>query len=125
MHMFEACLAWLDAGGDSEWERIAAMIADLCLEKFLHPRTGALREFFDADWNPMPGEAGRVLEPGHQFEWAWLFMRWSRRTGDAKYLRAAQTPNGLRGVRVHWSRDFYRPGSKPTDDTDPTSGETA
>jgi CRISPR system Cascade subunit CasB len=40
-------------------------------------------------------------------------------------LRGAQTPNGLRGVRVRWSRDFYRPGSKPTDDTDTTSGETA
>lgn len=40
-------------------------------------------------------------------------------------LRAAQAPNGLRGVRVHWSRDFYRPGSKPTDDTDTTSGESA
>lgn len=33
-------------------------------------------------------------------------------------LRAAQTPNGLRGVRVRWSRDFYRPGSRPTDGTD-------
>lgn len=42
----------------------------------------------------------------------------------ARDLRAAQTPNGLRGVRVRWSRDFYRPGTGP-DDTDTTSGETA
>lgn len=121
MHMFEACLAWLDAGGDSEWERIAAMIADLCLEKFLHPRTGALREFFDADWNPMPGEAGRVLEPGHQFEWAWLFMRWSQRTSDAKYLRAAQTlmqiaetagTDPVRGVTFNELWDDFTPKDK-------------
>lgn len=44
----------------------------------------------------------------------------------ARDLRAAQTPDGLRGVRVRWSRDFYRPGSGPTDpdaETD-TSTET-
>jgi CRISPR system Cascade subunit CasB len=40
-------------------------------------------------------------------------------------LRAAQTPSGLRGVRVRWSRDFYRPIAGTTDDTDTTSGETA
>ena len=39
-------------------------------------------------------------------------------------LRMAQSPNGLRAVRVRWSRDFYRP-RKPADDTDTTSGETA
>ena len=89
MHMFEACLAWIEAGGDDEWRKIAAMIADLCLEKFLDPKTGALREFFDGDWNPMAGDEGRVLEPGHQFEWAWLFLRWSQKTGEHKYADAA------------------------------------
>ena len=90
MHMFEACLAWIEAGGDEKWHDIAAMLADLCLEKFIHPVNGSLREYFDGDWNPMPGDEGRVIEPGHQFEWAWLFMRWARRTGDDKYLKAAQ-----------------------------------
>ena len=89
MHMFEACLAWIEAGGDDTWRQIASMIADLCVEKFLHPVNGSLREFFDGDWNPMPGDKGRVIEPGHQFEWAWLFMRWAKKTGDDKYLKAA------------------------------------
>ena len=89
MHMFEACLAWIEVGGDEKWHDIAAMLADLCLEKFLHPVNGSLREFFDGDWNPMPGDEGRVVEPGHQFEWAWLFMRWSKITGDDKYQKAA------------------------------------
>ena len=90
MHMFEACLAWLEAGGDDEWRRIAAMIADLCIDKFLHPVNGSLREYFDGDWNPIAGEMGRIIEPGHQFEWSWLFMRWSKITGDAKFLPAAK-----------------------------------
>ena len=90
MHMFEACLAWIDAGGDATWEKIAAEIADLCMEKFLHPTNGSLREFFDGDWNPMPGEQGRIIEPGHQFEWAWLFLRWGKRTGNPAYIAAAK-----------------------------------
>lgn len=40
-------------------------------------------------------------------------------------LRAAQHPNGLRGVRVRWSRDFYRPVAGQADDADTISGETA
>ena len=90
MHMFEACLAWIEAGGDDEWRRIAAMIADLCIDKFLDSKTGSLREFFDGDWNPIAGDDGRILEPGHQFEWAWLFQRWTHKTGDARYARAAR-----------------------------------
>jgi mannose/cellobiose epimerase-like protein (N-acyl-D-glucosamine 2-epimerase family) len=90
MHMFEACLAWIEAGGDDKWREIAAEIADLCVDKFLHPETGALREFFDGDWNVMPGEAGRIVEPGHQFEWAWLFLRWAEMTGNAAYAKTAQ-----------------------------------
>lgn len=90
MHMFEACLAWIEAGGDDKWREIAAEIADLCVDKFLHPETGALREFFDGDWNVMPGEAGRIIEPGHQFEWAWLFLRWAEMTGKTSYIKTAQ-----------------------------------
>ena len=90
MHMFEASLAWMEAGGDDKWREIAAMIADLCVEKFLHPETGSLREFFDGDWNPLEGEMGRIIEPGHQFEWAWLFLRWADKTGNDTYRKTAQ-----------------------------------
>ncbi|MET3356599.1 AGE family epimerase/isomerase [Xanthobacter autotrophicus] len=86
MHLFEACLAWEEIGGDAEWSHLADEIATLCLEKFLEPQQGWLREFFDGDWAPMPGEDGRICEPGHQFEWAWLLTRWgtSRNRPDAR-----------------------------------------
>jgi mannose/cellobiose epimerase-like protein (N-acyl-D-glucosamine 2-epimerase family) len=90
MHMFEACLAWMEAGGDDTWRTTAAMIADLCVEKFLHPTNGSLREFFDGDWNALGGEMGRIVEPGHQFEWAWLFLRWAKKSGNDAYLKPAQ-----------------------------------
>lgn len=90
MHLFEACLAWIEAGGDQAWRDIAAEIVSLCLDKFLHPETGALREYFDGDWNPVTGEAGRVIEPGHQFEWAWLLIRWAKISGETRVIAPAR-----------------------------------
>lgn len=93
MHIFEACLAWLDVApdaGDAGWGRLADEIAELCLARFLHPDNGALREFFDGEWRPMPGAAGRVVEPGHQFEWGWLLLRWARPRGRDDAVAAAR-----------------------------------
>lgn len=76
MHLFEASLAWAEVDAAPVWPALADEIAALCLQRFIDPRTGALREFFDAQWRPAPGVAGRIVEPGHQFEWAWLLQRW-------------------------------------------------
>ena len=86
MHLFEACLAWVEAGGDAAWGAIADRIAVLALERMIDPKSGALFEAFDEDWNRAGDLAGRVVEPGHQFEWAWLLLRWSelRRRADAR-----------------------------------------
>lgn len=91
MHVFEASLAWIEAAGDTDpgWRELADEIGTLAIEKFLHPQNGSLREFFDGDWNPMPGEEGRIVEPGHQFEWAWLMVRWGRLSGREEAIAAA------------------------------------
>jgi mannose/cellobiose epimerase-like protein (N-acyl-D-glucosamine 2-epimerase family) len=36
-----------------------------------------LHEFFDEQWAFAPGVPGRIVEPGHQYEWAWLLLRWA------------------------------------------------
>lgn len=92
MHLFEACLASEEVEGFDTvaWTNLADEIATLCMEKFIDPETGALREFFDHDWSPMPGEKGRIVEPGHQFEWAWLLLRWAERRGNADALVKAR-----------------------------------
>jgi mannose-6-phosphate isomerase len=77
MHLFESALAWEEVGGGPEWAGLADEIARLALENFVDPQTGALREFFDAGWRATIGEGG-LIEPGHQFEWAWLLERWGR-----------------------------------------------
>jgi len=75
MHLLEACLAWAEVGRDPGWAEWAVQLVDLAMQKFIRRGSGALGETFSPDWQPAPGTAGRIIEPGHQFEWAWLLMR--------------------------------------------------
>jgi mannose/cellobiose epimerase-like protein (N-acyl-D-glucosamine 2-epimerase family) len=78
MHLLEAVLAWSDLDDDLGWRRMADGLVKLCLEKMIEPASGALREFFVADWTPAPGLVGRICEPGHHYEWAFLLHRWAK-----------------------------------------------
>ncbi len=75
MHLLESFVALYEATGSPRWRRKAEHIARLCARSFLHRETGALLEYFDAALSPLEGEEGEVVEPGHCFEWAWLFER--------------------------------------------------
>ena len=92
MHLFEAALGWEEykGRGVGPWSALADEIAELAMSHFIDPRSGALREFFDADWAPHPGEQGRIVEPGHQFEWAWLLTRWGQSRGNAEAVVKAE-----------------------------------
>lgn len=91
MHLFEAMLAWEQVDPQTPlWSVYADEIANLALTKFIDGRTGALREFFDHDWQPFPGDKGRIVEPGHQFEWAWLMGQWAGRRQNADAMKAAK-----------------------------------
>jgi mannose/cellobiose epimerase-like protein (N-acyl-D-glucosamine 2-epimerase family) len=84
MHLLEAALAWLAIDDDPRWRTMADDIAKLCLEAFIDPATGALRELFTADGAPAAGIGGRICEPGHHYEWSVLLTRWARLTGRAR-----------------------------------------
>lgn len=100
MHLLEACLAWSEAGEDPGWLEIADGVVDLALSSFIDREGGFLREFFDADWRPLDGEDGRLVEPGHQFEWAWLLARYGLMRERPDVLRAGERlyEYGLRGI---------------------------
>lgn len=89
MHLFEACLEWLDRDDDRRWSELAGEIVELALRRFQDPATGFIREFFDGNWSAMPGEDADVVEPGHQYEWAWLLLRWSQRVHDPRVFQVA------------------------------------
>jgi mannose/cellobiose epimerase-like protein (N-acyl-D-glucosamine 2-epimerase family) len=77
MHLFEATLAGAQVCSEcSLWQPLADEIAEFALAHFFDGN-GVLHEFFDTDWKFSPGIPGRIVEPGHQFEWAWLLLRWA------------------------------------------------
>lgn len=92
MHLFEACLASeaTDGFDTLAWTNLGDEIAGLCMDHFIDGETGALREFFDHDWAPAQGEKGRIVEPGHQFEWAWLLTRWGESRGSGTAIAKAR-----------------------------------
>lgn len=100
MHLFEAALAWCEIAHDPVWDQLADELADLCLSRLIDPVTGAIPEYFDAQWRALPSGGVQHLEPGHQFEWAWLLGRWSEMRGHAAGLEAAHRlfEAGMRGV---------------------------
>ncbi|WP_052214036.1 AGE family epimerase/isomerase [Belnapia sp. F-4-1] len=74
MHWYEAMLALMEAGFPGAAERAARHRA-LFETRFYDAATGSLGEYFTDDWAPAPGLDGRILEPGHHAEWAWLLRR--------------------------------------------------
>ncbi len=77
MHLFEAMLAGCEVCSTSSlWKGLADEIAEFALAHFFDGN-GLLHEFFDEQWKFAPGLPGRIVEPGHQFEWAWLLLRWA------------------------------------------------
>ena len=96
MHLLEAAMAWEQVSGDPRWRRLADEVVELCLARFVTAE-GLLREYFDATWAPAAGLNGRIVWPGHQFEWAGLLERWGLARGHD-------------GVRL-LARRLYRIGS--------------
>jgi len=91
MHLFEAALAWLEHDTDDTgvWARLAKELCALCLQSFRDSKTGAIRELFDGSWTACSSDQSQVVEPGHQFEWAWLLVNWSKISGAAEAMSAA------------------------------------
>jgi mannose-1-phosphate guanylyltransferase/mannose-6-phosphate isomerase len=67
MHLLEAVLAWEALEPDGPWASMADTVVDLARAHFIDEPGGFLREFFGPDWRPAEGDAGRLVEPGHQF----------------------------------------------------------
>lgn len=74
MHLLEACLAWTELGTDSGWKQWVKTLVELAKTRFIRADSGALAEVFTPEWQPGGGVHGRIIEPGHQFEWAWLLL---------------------------------------------------
>lgn len=81
MHLLEAFLALYRATQDDRYLSLAKDIVVLFESRFFDPRADILREFFEADWTPAPGERGELFEPGHHYEWATLLLDFEKASG--------------------------------------------
>lgn len=81
MHLAEAMNAWFEASGERRFLAVVGDIIDLMEARFCNPATGALGEFFNEDWTLIKGSQGEIVEPGHQFEWAWIIGQYGRLSG--------------------------------------------
>ena len=117
MHLFEAMLAWYDATGDARFLARAGEMFGLFTTRFWQPGTATLSEYFDSALAPAEGDTGRVYEPGHHFEWAWLLRSYARLSDrdTARYARGlydtALSSGLLPDGRV---MDEVLPGAGPT-----------
>lgn len=107
MHLLEALLAWVQAGGGDPFEAHAHAIVDLARARLIDPTTGAVGEHYDGDWSFHP-RYGHVREPGHQFEWAYLLDLASRVLGGdhraaCTGLHRFGTTHGVRDGRAIFS----------------------
>lgn len=98
MHLLEALLAWVEAGGGPRFRRHAEAIVTLAVERLIDPRTGAIGEYYDGDWCLENGAQGAVREPGHQYEWAYLLHEADRILGGD---RRAQSRGLIRFAACH------------------------
>jgi mannose/cellobiose epimerase-like protein (N-acyl-D-glucosamine 2-epimerase family) len=74
MHLTEASLVLCEAG-EARFGALSDNLVSLFKTQIVRADSGVLHEFFDAGWKPVEGERGTVIEPGHQFEWAWILAR--------------------------------------------------
>lgn len=72
MHSLEACLACFESTQDPIFARLAQELIGLFKAHFYDPSQGILYEYFDDNLDRLSEEKGRWVEPGHQFEWAWI-----------------------------------------------------
>lgn len=116
MHLTEACLAAYEASGEPRFLDVAREIVGLFRSKFFDGTT--LAELFTQDLRRAPG-AGEKIEPGHQFEWAWILGRYQQLARDdlSHEVRALVTFAETHGVDPKTGLTYMRvtEDGRPTD----------
>ncbi|MBM7035497.1 AGE family epimerase/isomerase [Vibrio ulleungensis] len=91
MHMLEATLAWELVSDAPIWPTLSDELVTVATTHLISKETGALSEFFTPNWEVPSDAIDRLVEPGHQFEWAWLLSDWARRRNSSDVKQTAKT----------------------------------
>lgn len=92
MHLFEAAIFLVAFSPRPAFRQLADELFDLARTRLFDRTSGTLAEEFDGNWHPLADAQGRVrIEPGHQFEWAWLLDRYALLSGEQEAVEIART----------------------------------
>ncbi len=114
MHLLEAALAWIEVSGDACWWALAEDLVKLAESHLIDKKSGAVFEHFASDWSPMGGREAAVIEPGHQYEWAFLLARWDRvcnradRPACAHLFMLAEAQGGIRTAASSFMMSIFK-----------------
>ncbi|GBR52153.1 mannose-6-phosphate isomerase [Neokomagataea thailandica NBRC 106555] len=78
MHLLEAFLALYETTQEQEYLLHASGLIKLAQNYFIQNDTYFLLEFFKKDLTPQKNKGENRVEPGHMFEWSWLFKEYLR-----------------------------------------------
>ncbi len=81
MHMFEGLLSLWECSREARYLTRAEELFALFAARFFRAESGSLGEYFTAALQPAEGVTGRIVEPGHHYEWIWLLRRFGQITG--------------------------------------------
>ncbi|WBT06555.1 sugar phosphate nucleotidyltransferase [Brevundimonas vesicularis] len=97
--LLEAALTWEEADEDEDWSDLADQIVDSVRRRFLDAVGGIIRELAAPHEEPVNKEE-ILVDPGRQFEWAWLMARHARanRTSSSISLARRLFQTGLKGI---------------------------
>jgi len=101
MHLLEAFLFLFETSGTESVLVLARELIEFVTRSFL--TQGMIIEHLGHDCEPHPA-TGHIVEPGHQFEWAWLLNWYARLSGDRAYQDIALTLIG-NGLAVGWDKE--------------------
>jgi|SRR5579883_1221108 mannose-6-phosphate isomerase len=107
MHLLESLLALWQVSRETKYLVRAGEVFDLFRDRFFQSPEGVLGEYYDERLSPAAGETGKVVEPGHHYEWIWLLRWYETASGqdvqfyvDALYDHADRYGFSTRGLVV-------------------------
>ncbi len=98
MHLFESLIEWMRVDSDESWKTHAGEVYNLCKTKFIDTKTGFLAEHFIESWSPLIESNSFIFEPGHHYEWAWLFVQYEKLLNQLNFDSS---------IKLYWAAENY------------------
>jgi mannose/cellobiose epimerase-like protein (N-acyl-D-glucosamine 2-epimerase family) len=119
MHLTEACLAAFEATGEARFSTLAKEIVGVFTRRFFDLESRDAGRVFHGRPCTRAGDDGRIVEPGHQLEWAWILNSCRKQLGlqvapQIRALASFAETNGVDPVTKITFNTFATMGRRST-----------